>query len=319
MNPRLIPLAWIVLGIASIAMPWVVYPKAHKTAYGYMGDGIITSCIFVIILILNLIELKPKRQNIAFPTIKALLASFLIFAAFSAIYSIKNQQKLFTSDNPFVATATAGFKAGFGLYVMGISGLIVLLFSILEVFHRKKEKNILLKNNFSLKTGIWISAAGIAILFILNRQYLFSHSPAPKTIEAAIKKDIENMGQCLISGDYKCFVNFNHPIIVQSYGGPEKMIDLLKGAMLHFKENNVTYSQIQFLGVEQVETANDNIQAIISQKVTILKNSVKTYEDQKVLAISDDKGKNWHYISLTGLTVAELVKHYPYLNPKLKF
>ena len=57
----------------------------------------------------------------------------------------------------------------------------------------------------------------------------------------------------------------------------------------------------------------------MAQKITFKKGDESREELQKMIAISEDKGKSWKYINIGDNTKVEMTKLFPLINPNLKF
>ena len=57
--------------------------------------------------------------------------------------------------------------------------------------------------------------------------YKYSTSTTDVVIEDSISEEVIQMGKALIEEDYETYTQFTHPIIIESMGGKQKLIDLL--------------------------------------------------------------------------------------------
>lgn len=310
-------LLFAAIGTVATFLPWVHYPKGNANLYGYAGDGLITGFLFFVVTILSLFEIIKKKDFSAIKIASGIIGLLMLILAVNNIFEIEHQKTNFETDNPFIGAAFAGFTQGTGLYVLGIAGLGVFLFNLFGFLgHRANQESTQNKKlSIYIPLGIIVLVAGI---FIGNR-LLTGSAPSADRMSAIFKKDVEAMGQCLITEDYDCFIRYNHPMIVQSYGSKEKMKDLLSQMMRGYKEYQGQYKKIAFVDVGQIESAGRNIQAVINQEVTLDKHGEQVTEHQKVLAVSEDNGTTWHYINLTGTDKEKISRFYPELNKKLNF
>ncbi len=125
---RIILLILAVIGMATIFMPWVVYPRIDMILTGSMGDGWISFALFLIILIVILIK-GISRPLSAFQ--KFTVFGFALLNLLMAVYKIYNfsiDKANFNSGDPYMITAAAGSHLGYGLYMLAvISALIVII------------------------------------------------------------------------------------------------------------------------------------------------------------------------------------------------
>lgn len=305
------------IGIIATFLPWVYYPKGNTNLYGYVGDGLITGFLFVLVTVFSLYELYKKRDLQLNKIISGIIGLLMLILAVNNIFEIEYQKSNFETENPFIGAAFAGFTQGIGLYVLGIGGLGVFLFSLFGYLKCRSNK----ETTQSKKLNIVIPLSIIVLVIgIFLRDKIFTGSaPSEEALSAIFKKDVEAMGHCLITGDYDCFINYNHPMIVQSYGSKEKMKNLLDQMIRGYKDYQGQYKNIAFINVNQIEKNGRNIQAVVNQEVTLDKAGEQVKQEQMVLAVSEDNGSTWHYINLSGMDKEKLSQFYPDLNKKLNF
>ncbi|MCZ2101317.1 MAG: hypothetical protein LC107_07255 [Chitinophagales bacterium] len=314
---KLLVLIFAIVGISATFLPWMYYPKGDASLYGYMGDGLITGFVFLLVAVLALIEIIKKKHILSFKIITSILTLWMGWIGISNIIDVESQKSTFVFDDPIIANAFAGFTQGSGLYVLSIASFGVLIFSLVGLYGMNKNPDMLNDRKASLfiPLGIIILLVG---LYLGSRLFTWVSAPDAQEMQAIFKKDVEAMGQCLIVRDYDCFINYNHPMIVQSYGSKSDMEHLLSEAMRTLKDNGGEYKKVTFKDVAQVETNGKNIQAVVNQEVTFLKDNIESIEPQKVLAVSEDGGHSWYYINLSGMDRSKIEKFYPALNPNIK-
>lgn len=320
MTTSAITLIVAIVGLAATFMPWVHFPKGNTDLYGYVGDGLITGFVFILVGLLSGIEIFKHKQIVVFKIINAILGLLMLIAGISKIYEIEFEKTNFESDNPFIGAAFAGFTQGSGLYILVFAGLGVMLFSLSGLYAAiKNSSSSSSESKWPLYIPLILITLMAGVLFFNYSGIKFSGIPTKESMEQTFKNDIEKMGQCLIDRDFDCFIEYNHPMIVQSYGTKQKMKDILNQALRAYKDQKGAYKNIKFVNIVQTEQQGNNIQSIINQDVTIKTPTGDITEEQKVLAISDDNGNTWHYINLSGMTKERLLKFYPAFNPKLNF
>lgn len=282
-----------------------------------MGDGLITGFLFCIVVVLSLIEIIKRKDISAMKIFNGIIGLLMLILSVNNILSIENQKTNFVTDNPFIGVAFAGFTQGTGLYVLGIGGLGVFLFSLFGFL----EKRTIQRSSDSKRWNVYLPILIVLLVsgILLSNKFISGSAPTEEKMTAIFKKDVETMGQCLITGDYDCFISYNHPMIVQGYGSKEKMKELIDQFMTGYKDQQGQYKKIEFVNVQQIEETGRNIQAVLNQKVTIDNKGEQNIETQKILAVSEDNGVSWHYINLTGMSKDQIYKFYPYFNDNLNF
>ena len=300
-------------------MPWVYYPIGDTNLYGYVGDGVVTGFVFLIVGILSVIEIVKRKNIKSIKIINAVLSFLMLLAAISKIMEIEHQQATFETDNPLIGAAFAGFTQGIGLYVLGLSGLGVLILSLIGLYVGNKDPEASYHKKLKFFVPVSIALAFLIALIANFQGFSFRTTPDEEQLQVIFQKDVENMGKCLINRNYECFVNYNHPMIIQAYGSKEKMKTFVDQAMQSYKESGYEYKAIKFVDIQQIEQNGHNIQAIINQDVTILDNNENVVERQQLLGVSEDRGSTWYYISINGMNKEKISEFYPAINPKLTF
>ena len=314
-----------VLGISATFMPWLHYPKGNGVIYGYLVDGIVTGFVFFLILLYSLLTLKKRHFNSIFSFIIAGLGFLMAVASYSYILELEAEKLNFKTENPMIAIATAGFHQGIGIYIFGIAGLGVFLTILLHYLFKVFNTKSTISNQFSNNANIVIKYGTYLVIIILIASMFFAlfknknQNITQDSVRTEITKEISGMGKALANGDYNSFIDYNHPVMIQSYGGREKAISLIQAAMDELKSSGTTIRDVSLADIYDIKYEADNIQAIITQQVIFDENGKDKKEIQKMIAVSEDGGANWHFININGKTKAEMFKFFPVLNPNLKF
>jgi hypothetical protein len=318
---RVLLLLFSVLGIiASLVLPWVHYPKVeNQILYGRMGDGVLTAFLFFLSGLIILFHVrKPviKRGWLVFMTLSGLALSLL---AYNKVESLEDQKTNFQSENPVFDVATAGFYQGSGLYLMGIAGLGVFLLSLILLLDKQA---ITTADNKSFINSQTLGLASLLLCGVLAFILVgpdISVSKDVSEIKESITKGVEGMGQALINEDIETFISYNHPNVVQSFGGKEKMTELMTTSVQELKLSGNIIQDISLEEILDVEKDGNNIQALVTQRVEAELNGERKTEIQNIIAISEDNGSTWYFINTYDNSREKLEKVFPQLNPKLQF
>jgi hypothetical protein len=128
---RWILLLLIILGMyASLATPWVVYPRIDVVLEGQMGDGWVFFALFLISLfIITLRHRKHILTRIQKWSLSAIMAIMLLLSV-TKITDFNAEKAAFDSEDPYLITANAGSHVGWGLYMLITVLVLVLLMSL---------------------------------------------------------------------------------------------------------------------------------------------------------------------------------------------
>lgn len=310
-------------GIISAFMPWVVYPKAGASLYGYMGDGLITGALSCVSLIIGFLALKNNTFSMVTVTIPV-IGIALTYIGYNKIVGISTEQSSFATDNPYYAAASAGFHQGSGLYILTSAGIFLTLFSVLGFIYQRhyctKENlgtELMVNKKYIILTIAIIVSLMVSVFVSTKGNQVVDNKK--ETILPLLRKGINEMGSALKNGDFELFLAYNHPIMIEGLGGKEKIIDLLTKSMAEMKSSGKAIKSINVLDILDISDSDYGTQVLFTQEVIYSTAGADIKEVQKVIAISGDGGIVWHYINTSGKTKEELTKFFPYLDQNLKF
>lgn len=128
---RWILLLLIILGMyASLATPWMVYPRIDVVLEGQMGDGWVFFGLFLICLFI--ISLRHRRfllTRIQKWSLSAIMGIMLLLSV-TKITGFNAEKAAFDSEDPYLITANAGSHLGWGLYLLITVLVLALLMSL---------------------------------------------------------------------------------------------------------------------------------------------------------------------------------------------
>ena len=323
MNHRLILILLSLIGISASAMPWLIYPKSNTIFYGYIGDGVITGTLFFVILAFSINAFRKGAFSLL-PSIFTIgLSGLLTIVFYNKISDFNFDKANFTTQSPELAVATAGYKLGYGVYVFGYAAIAILVIAIVVAITNKvwSKTNIVAEKQGSKKMDIAISAILLLVLSILafNFQNFSTKEYTQDSLQPVLSKDIQQMGKALKEADFNSFINFNHPSMVESYGGRSNFIKLLEATEKSMKESGLVVKDVSLANIFDIQKDDKSVQAIITQAITLTYGLKDTTETQMLIAVSENQGNNWHYINITGKSKSEMKRFFPLLNQNLKF
>lgn len=322
MREKLILIVSSIIGIASIFLPWVHYPNAKMEAYGYMGDGILTSALFLTVLVFSF--LLPRFKNFLF--FFSLIAGILIFGlGLFNLSEIRDQQINFKSDNIGITMASSGFYEGIGMYLHTFAGLGLFVGALLMKFRFLPENAQSTKiTSLNMRTAIPYLTGVILLLgtlyFYKPELFNLRKNKLPDNFEQLIENDIQKMVKALENNDFDTYNKYVHPVVTKSMGGDQLMKDFFEGTYKTFKEDKIRIKEITVDKIIDVKTRTQDKQALFVQKVTFSQNGREFDESQKTLAVNDNKSSQWKYITLGNNKKMEEIKRiFPQINEQLNF
>ena len=102
-------------------------------------------------------------------------------------------------------------------------------------------------------------------------------------------------------------------------GGEAKMKELIDDTMNGLKEKGTIIKSIKIKNIADIQQDGESIQALLIQSVIFDTYGNESVDDQKMIAVSEDKGKSFQFINVTNKSKADIIKFFPDLNENLKF
>jgi hypothetical protein len=132
-----------------------------------------------------------------------------------------------------------------------------------------------------------------------------------------IKKESKAMADAFIKEDYKAFVKFTHPTLMQLMGGESKMIATLTKTINDVKNQGVSFLNITFDNPTKIIKIKNELQCTIEQHLTAKVPNGNTTNSSTLIAVSLDNGKKWFFIDTTNKDISQIKKVFPNLSPEI--
>lgn len=114
----------------------------------------------------------------------------------------------------------------------------------------------------------------------------------------SLKKQSDEMAKAFSTNDFDKFADFMYPKIVEMLGSKEKFVSFTSSAMKDAEAAGVKLSDYVIENPTQVIETDKQVFAVLPT-ITTLKTPNGTIRQQRsLLAISEDKGSNWKFISV---------------------
>ena len=294
-------------GVLSLFLPWIYYPRLDLNIYGHDGDGWLISIMFFVIFLIGSISLlkSSKEYRRVYNFLMFFISMVILLLCIYKIYAFHEEIYTFQSDDPIVSYSGAGVHLQIGLYaISAISFVTAFLSSIGNIFSKSKLPWYIL--SASLLIGI------IAFLVYNNNKY--RHSLDKVAIEENLNLHFDKMAQTLIRKRSDQFVDYVHPILYQSIGGRNKLIELMSNL---YQDVEIKAANID--KVLKTKTRGDLIQALLIQNFVIAKDGQETKTTSKSFAFSYDGGRTWSFAGTENRTFDEMKKILPELFEELRY
>ncbi len=304
-------------GVLSTFLPWLYYPKVDEAIYGTIGDGVVTGFMFFLALVLMLrFFYKGRVSKISkISTISLLGLNLLIYI--SKINQFRESKENFDVDNPMLASVMSGYELGSGVYLLGLSSAISIFACLYYFFTNNSTAPT---SNVSIRK--WLIPASIVafvVLVIFSFPSLLKqeNSISIDNLEDTVKSKIEQMGEAFMKEDFDAFIAFNHPSMIEAFGGKRMMTEMLLSNADAFRENKTKVLSIKFGEILDIQKTQSDLQAIVTQEIVFMTPQGQIKENQKLLAIQEFDSGEWHFVSIQNKSKEEIKTIFPQFNSKL--
>ena len=134
-----------------------------------------------------------------------------------------------------------------------------------------------------------------------------------------LKSQALTLAQTFINGDYKSFVKYTYPKVVQMMGGENKMIDFLTSMTKKLKKEGIEYRSVD-IGLTPLNVkAGEEIHTLVLETIVMIVPGGTLTANAYLLGISQDQGSNWYFVDTAGFQDEQKLKAmFPNYNPQLK-
>jgi hypothetical protein len=149
--------------------------------------------------------------------------------------------------------------------------------------------------------------------------YFQGYAQIEKSIDTNnLKSQATIMMQAFTKPDYKTFVSFTYPRVVEMMGGVESMIKFLEKSIEQTKAEGFTFQSVNIGSVTKGVVAGNELHALVQQQITLQAKEGIITANSYLLAISKDSGKNWTFVDAANLTREKIEMMFPDYNYELK-
>ncbi|TAD86857.1 MAG: hypothetical protein EAY75_06940 [Bacteroidetes bacterium] len=162
--------------------------------------------------------------------------------------------------------------------------------------------------------------ARLFILFIFFADYLIAQKnslPDQRLLSEYVNLQASQMVIYFKTGDYKSYVKYIHPSMINGAGGEKKMIELLNKQNAELKLRSVEIRNIIFNSPTEFVRSKNELQCTISQQTELKPAQGRVITYTTLIAISIDNGKNWKFIDTAKMDIEMVRKLHPNLSSKI--
>lgn len=169
------------------------------------------------------------------------------------------------------------------------------------------------------KTQLNFRCKFVALLLIISAFSGYSQMTSSENfiLTTVIKKQANEMGNAFIIADYKSFVKFTHPTLIQLMGGENKMITTLTKTINDAKSQGVSFLSIAFDNPTKIIENKNELQCTIKQHLTAQVTNGKVTNSSILIAVSLNNGKKWFFIDTTNKNITQMRQLLPNLSSEI--
>ena len=156
----------------------------------------------------------------------------------------------------------------------------------------------------------------LKISFFILVAGMFSTAQAQDQ-NSIIKAQAMEMAKALIKKDYTTFSKYVHPKLIVLAGGTKKMIQRLDTANAAAKQFGAEIKHVNIGDPAKIISYKNELQTTLPQTTEMTTMMGGIFLESTLIAISDDKGKNWHFLDTSVYNVKDIKKAVPELSPEL--
>ncbi|TDQ09769.1 hypothetical protein [Pedobacter metabolipauper] len=134
---------------------------------------------------------------------------------------------------------------------------------------------------------------------------------------AKIKKAADVVAKATIEGDYTTAINCMYPPAVKMGGGKQAMIALLKKTMEDLEKDGQGFKSASNGEPGEVYRSGKELHSVVPQYMEMKYKDGYLSFTTSMLAVSQDEGKTWTFVSAGNIEPERLKKMFPALNKNL--
>lgn len=134
-----------------------------------------------------------------------------------------------------------------------------------------------------------------------------------------LKEQAEETAKATVEGKYEDIIKYTHPNLLSMMGGRDAMLNLLKTSMEEVGKQGISIESVTMGEPGSTVQAGDEIHCIMPQTLIMKFGDKRMRSDGNLLCISQDKGKNWFFLDMSGIDMSNIKTILPNYNFDLKF
>ncbi len=137
--------------------------------------------------------------------------------------------------------------------------------------------------------------------------------------EEVVLKGAEQWAAAMEKKKWKKVIALTHPKIVEMAGEEEAMLRQAEASDINFKRQEFAIEKIELSEPLNEVQSGEYLMSVVPVRITFQGPLGKVYSESSFLAVSGDGGVRWYYISMSQISMEELLTIFPDMSPDLAF
>ncbi|MCS7004389.1 MAG: hypothetical protein NZM38_03585 [Cytophagales bacterium] len=133
----------------------------------------------------------------------------------------------------------------------------------------------------------------------------------------SILSQAERMYAYFFQQDFKSFLNYTYPKVIELSGGREKLIRQMKKEIQDYQKSNIIYKKVVFREPSHIVKAGEELHCLVPRESFFEMDGENHRLVSKMLAISQDSGKHWFFLEIDRQDKTLIKKILPHFNEDL--
>ena len=175
------------------------------------------------------------------------------------------------------------------------------MFAILQCF-----RNTILSAHYKMKIF------SIFLLTFLYSLFGFAQPYAKNVSKAQVIIDAEKMVAAFLKKDFKTFVEYTYPALLEKAGGKENFRRRFEENVKAVESQGTKYDSVIISDPSKTVVCNNEMQCVLRQEMVLSPSHEKPFRDiTYLIAISNDNGKSWRFLNSARLTLEQIKMNFP--------
>lgn len=134
---------------------------------------------------------------------------------------------------------------------------------------------------------------------------------------AIVKRQANGVAKALMNSDFKRVIAGTYPKAVDIAGGKEKLLSMMTAGMSQMRSQGFSFQKVTIGSPGKFYKAGTEIHCLLPETIVMKTSRGLMAAKSNLLAISNDKGKNWTFIDLNERAISSIKTLFPNFNKNL--